>query len=432
MRHAMVKKTIPIGLTILVLAAAMAPLWAAPRTVCFRLKLRDDRWNCSTSGESGARRPCNQGGYVAAEGHQYQLWDKDNSSDDEYIGTWHVGGPGTRCATFEWENASYSKGESHPDVYMRYINRVNRTGYSNYVRVRAVDTDGSSHVNTTWRNGQSGDPDRYVARNCAAGGSCFMYSSGSLVPTNDIASERGLWVMALDSAQHALQAFGEVMDTHLDMHYPGKAACSTSCADSRDEIHITQSRGNNGFNVAHEVGHVVQMQEFNQDWLRDDCTLGGGNSWNLTSNEYDSCATTEGWASFIGVTSWYEPNNNGSVPIGWGLDFETAALTNATCANNAGRALQVAKAFWDLDDFNNEAGQGAAAGDDDRVSYNSLDIARGWRQFPNGSGNRDDGESDRDGVNVRDYWGNNSGRFTAAGVFETLLEHNCLQSQDNG
>jgi hypothetical protein len=32
---------------------------------------------------------------------------------------------------------------------------------------------------------------------------------------------------------------------------------------------------------------------------------------------------------------------------------------------------------------------------------------------------------------MRDYWSNNSGRFTAAGAFETLIDHNCLQAQVN-
>ena len=32
---------------------------------------------------------------------------------------------------------------------------------------------------------------------------------------------------------------------------------------------------------------------------------------------------------------------------------------------------------------------------------------------------------------MRDYWGNNSNRFTAAGAFETLIQHNCLSAQTN-
>jgi hypothetical protein len=420
-----------VGTAILWLAATwVSTAEAAERTVCFRLRLADDRYNCATSGENGARRPCNQGGYVDAVGHQVELWDKDDGSADEYIGTWYISGEGTQCMTFEWENAGYSKGESDPDLYLRYINMVNRTGYSSYIRVRAVNTDGSAHNATTWRNGQPGEPDRYVARNCRAGTTCYMFPSGSLVPTNDVASPRALRIMTLDSAQHTLQVFGEIMDKHVDLHYPGKASCTTSCTVSRTEIHIRGSQGGDGVLTGHELGHVVHMQEFNQDDLRNDCSK-NGNGWGVTSNEHESCATTEGFASYVGVVSWYEPNNTGTTPIGWSLDFEGATPNRSTCSANAGIPLQVAKAFWDLDDWNNENGAGAAASWDDDLSYGTEAIARGWRQFPNGTGNRQDFESGQDGVNMRDYYWNNTGRFTAAGFFETFIRHNCLQDQAN-
>ena len=103
----------------------------------------------------------------------------------------------------------------------------------------------------------------------------------------------------------------------------------------------------------------------------------------------------------------------------------------ASCTDSAHTELQVAKGFWDFDDFNNETGSGVTAGLDDRLAYATSDIIRGWRQFPDGTGNRDDFENDADGVNMRDYWGNNSSRFTAAGAFETLIEHNCLSAQTN-
>ena len=420
------------GSTLLALVALSVTIdaMAAQRTVCFRLQLRDDRTNCALASETGARRPCNPGGYVDMVGHQVELWDKDWSGDDEYVGTWYIGGGGTQCISFEWENADYSKGEPNPDLYLRYINRVNRTGYSNYVYVRGVNTDNSAASATSWRNGQPGDEERYVAMNCRTSGSCSIFSSGTLVPTNDIASDRGLRIMALDSAQHALQAAGEVMDTHIDLQYPGQSDCPTSCAPSRNLIKITRARGGNGSNVTHEVGHVIQMQEFDQDWLRDDCSR-GGNGHSLTSLEHESCATTEGWGNYIASVSWYEPNNSGTVPISWGRAFETATLQFATCSDNAHNEIQTGKGWWDLDDWNNEAGSGAAAGDDDRLAYETTAIIRGWRQFDDGSDNREDGESGQDGVNMRDYWANNSGRFTASGAFETLVEHNCLQDQDN-
>lgn len=419
-----------IALALICMIDTATPAFGASRTTCFRLQLRDDRYNCADESETGARRGCNNGGYADAVGHQVELWDKDWGSDDEYIGTWYVSGGGTQCVTFEWENANYSKSEANPDTYLRYINIVNRTGYSNYVRVKAVKTGGGNHNATTWRNGQSGTPDRYVAMNCRAGTTCYMFPSGSLVPTNDPASERGQRIMALDSAQHTLQVFGEIADRHMKLHYPGKSSCPTSCADDRDDFHISGPQGGDGILVGHEIGHLLQMQQFGRDGLRNDCSK-GSNGWSLTSDEWESCATQEGFASFVGVVSWYEPNNTATSPVGWGLDMDTATLTDATCSDNKGIPVQVAKAFWDMDDWNQESGAGAAASWDDDLAYGTTGLVRGWSVFPGGSGNRDNNESGRDGVNMRDYYWNNTGRYTAPEFFETFLRHNCLHNQTN-
>src|SRR5262249_36507241 len=162
----------------------------------------------------------------------------------------------------------YSKGESDPDLYLRYINVVNRSGYQHYVTVKAVNTDGDDHPITTWRDGQPGDPDRYVARNCHAGSTCYIFPSGALVPTNDLASSRAQWIMALDSSQHTLQVLGETMNRDVRLHYPGKSSCPTSCTDDRQNFHIAGMQGEDGILASHELGHVIHMQHFNKDNLR--------------------------------------------------------------------------------------------------------------------------------------------------------------------
>ena len=72
--------------------------------------------------------------------------------------------------------------------------------------------------------------------------------------------------------------------------------------------------------------------------------------------EHESCATTEGWADYVAAVSWYEPDNFSTVPIAWGFDVEEPIPVDSVCADNGGIELQVAKAFWDLDDWNNEVG----------------------------------------------------------------------------
>jgi hypothetical protein len=54
--------------------------------------------------------------------------------------------------------------------------------------------------------------------------------------------------------------------------------------------------------VGYELGHIIQMQRFDQDRLREGVSK-SGNGWNNTSDEYDAGATTEGFASYVGVVS---------------------------------------------------------------------------------------------------------------------------------
>jgi hypothetical protein len=416
--------------TILIAAASAAlsgaTAGAATRTVCLQLEIADDRTSCPDASVTGAARPCNPGGTTPAVGHEFELWDKDPDGSDELIGTWVKSGSGRGCATFEWENAAYSGPESNPDVYLRYVNRVNRSS-SGTIVVRGVDTAGAAVPVTSWRNGTVNDPDAWVAVDCTAGANCQLLPNSSHVATYDTASERGMRLQALDSAQHALEVFGGIMDTDVALHYPGQAACPTSCAPARDEIHVFDTLGDHGSYAPHELGHAIQMQEFDQDFLRDVC----GASHTLTSLEADSCATTEGWADYVTAVAWYEPNDPATVPFAFGSNVESSTLTNVTCSVNSGIELQVAKAFWDLDDWNDEAGVGAASGSSDEDRWASTDIAMGWRQFPDGTADGEDFETGDDGVNMWDFFNNNTPRLNPNGtLLETLLSHNCLQSQD--
>lgn len=91
---------------------------AATRTVCFRVNFADGRSNCPTSGTGALRSCAAAGSFTWAVGHKIELWDKDPTGGDEFIGAWRIDAAGNQCATFEWENASYSQGEAHPDVYL--------------------------------------------------------------------------------------------------------------------------------------------------------------------------------------------------------------------------------------------------------------------------------------------------------------------------
>jgi hypothetical protein len=66
----------------------------------------------------------------------------------------------------------------------------------------------------------------------------------------------------------------------------------------------------------------------------------------------------------------------------------------------------------------------------DGMDAQATFVADGWALFPDGTGNGDDKESDNDGPNLRDYYGHNAARF-AGPLFGTLLNHNCLGTQDS-
>jgi len=242
-------------------------------------------------------------------------------------------------------------------------------------------------------------------------------------------------LQALDSAERTFRLYSNALNNHgaltvrvdVDSSFPD--TCPTSCADSRTDVWIPTDTGTgalHGDRVSHEIGHTLQMREFFQDKLRDDTSL-GGNGWSITSAEWDSAVTTEGWASYAGALSWYKAST-AIVPLYGGFDIEEPAMTNGetSCSNAEDYPLQGMKAFWDLDDANNELGEGPALGDDDTADFGSGDMLNRWDSFPNGTGNRDDYESGVNGVNTWDY--RFSGNVTNE---ETLLRHNCMDAQVN-
>ena len=394
--------------------------FAATRTVCLRPVIHDERTDCPTSG-TGVRRVCNPGSWVDPVGFEVELWDKDSgaSSNDEFIGAWILTSLGQSCITFEWENASYSQGELNPDVYFVIPNRAwSETGGGDEA-LRIVEADSTLYPAASSRGGWGGDADAGTALECETGANCYIASGNGVYITSNSASDYGQALMALDSAQRVLAPYTSRLDNmYINIEYPTDEDCPTACAPSRSSILVPTGLGDEGFRLAHEMGHIVQQHEFNQDGLRDD--VGGG--WTPTSVENDSGAVTEGWATYVGAVAWWDPNNSGSSPSGFGYNYETASPWSGTCANNRGLPLQSAKAFWDLDDANNEAAAGSGAGGD-TISYNTASLSAGWDNFADGTSNRQDFENNVHGVNAYDY------DFNSNVNDETLFDHNCIGSQ---
>ena len=313
-------------------------------------------------------------------------------------------------------------GETHPDVYFEVRNRVWASGSNESIRI--VDDGGTIYGYPTSREGWGGDPDAGTAVECTTAGSCYIAGGGGVYVTNNAASNYGQALQALDSAQRVLSIYHTRLNNGtISIEVPDSSgACPTACAPSRNEIIIPAGLAEEGFRTAHEMGHILHMSEFGQDVLRTDYSAGGG-GWTLTSQENDSAAVAEGFATYVAAVAWWDPNNSGSDPEGFGENYETAAPEYGACASNRGVALQVARAFWDLDDTNNEAGAGAAAGEDDSTSMSSLSITAGWANFAVGTANRENYETGVHGVNAYDF------DFNLNVNDETFFDHNCIGSQ---
>jgi hypothetical protein len=397
---------------------------ADTRTYCYELVFKDDRYDCPVAGDAGVRRACQEdfynwtnapdGEYTHPVGGYVEIWDHDDSSPDDYIGTWVVGGTGRRCVTFEWEGAAYSNGENNPDLYVKGKSKVR--GPPGGPAVQAVDLAGNEYGDVTWRAAHITD--------CQAGSNCDQ--PGYLLVSSDTTTERGGRVMALDSAQHMLQVYHSILDgDQIDMGWPS----TVSEAFDRHYFELDETQADEPQAPTHELGHLLQMQQFGQDTLVDDCTLSGAGH-TLTSAEYESCVTTEGWAAYVALVSLWDPQAAGAAPVRYGVDYEDGTPYKATCSDNTAYQVQATKGFWDLDDDPADVAV-SPANNDDANDSDTLFLAGLWANFANGTGNRQNDENDVDGVNLKDYYENNSTLFASPlDAKKTLLSHNCMGTQD--
>ncbi len=446
MRHGtMVSSRFLLFVAALTLSLFGEPLRAATRTVCWQLKTVDTvRAECPKASENqpGVSRPCR--GVADALGFRVSLYDKDGTAaTDDYIGTWTHSFTGWNCATFEWENSSVSAGEADPDVYVVIhpeVTRSDRDGSQ-----KRIVADGYPSI--TSRNGSASDPNLFVASNCKSGTTCKIYPSGSLYVMSDNSTLTSQAYLALDSAQRFIQVYYDVMDTApVFIDYPVEydeetGSCNAGAALNRYRICLPgDSQGTflhngaiNGRLLGHELGHALHMQLFEQDSLYTDYTL-SGEGWGPVTVEHQRAATAEGWAVYTAAVQWWDPGNSLSNPFSFGYLLEEARpfdTSSCSSATNAGLALQVAKAFWDLDDANNEAAVAPAAYAD-TMTVSSQVLAQKWDLFPDGTDNRQDREmtkvgllwfADPDGVNMVDYG------YVAGISHQQVRGHNCLYGQ---
>jgi hypothetical protein len=411
--------------------ALSAPALASTRTVCYEIQIADSRSNCPTSGD-GVRRACvTNGGTAPIEGFRYEVWDKDSApADDDFIASYTIGSTGRRCFTFTWEGTSAQTGDSEaqPDVYLKLTPTVRKSDGSG-INLLGKDGAGTQLPAVSWRDGVTGNVDAYVAADCTNGTNCDIAPGSVLVPVGDSTSSGAKVIMALDTAQRPLQWFSAShnctsdVDVELDTVANLPANCSTGCTLSRTLIGLPPSTWNFGDTPAHEVGHVFQECEFGIDDLRDNCNLNGA-GWSPNTLEWESCATQEGFASWVSVASWYNPAVNTVSPQYFGFDMETPNLfasAGGSCSTASSIPGQATKAFWDLSDSNNENSTNGTG--DDSVSMGIDAVLNAWGTFSSGTNDRQQLEQGANGCNLWDYQVNNSSDV------DTTLNHNCMSAQ---
>lgn len=413
------------------LAAAALCVWSAPavaatRTVCYEVGFLDgmDPLNCALEDEDGARRHCSPGAIRPAVGAIIELWDKDPTSKDEFIASFQIAGTGLRCATFEWEMNAASKGEANPDVYIKYIFKTRKIACVGCALVEGRDAAGKPVAAASWRDGPSGDADRFVAQNCTTAGPCDIRPGKILLPGGSIASQNGLLAMALDAAQHTLEVFSDAFTDHVKLFFEGSRRLETA---GQTQINLPANDDARG-GVPHELGHAMQAQLFNIPTLAHPCEF-----HTLDNTTNDGCATAEGWGDYVQAVSWWNPSNTDALPRMEASPTGGANLEDfdppSGCSYLGQTERAVAMAFWDLDDTNNEPHSDWNADADDLDDETSLDIAFGWAEFSPGPGDNQSEESTADGVNAKDYKANNAARFSST-FEETFIDHNCLTGQD--
>jgi hypothetical protein len=408
---------------------------AANRTACYFVQIYDQRGICPGEGDDGVRRA---GHYALspdparsdAVGFRLELWDKDSSGGDDFIMTVVVGGEGRRCATFNWEgsDAQIGDSEAHPDVYVKVRQEVRATDGTGVIVGARTEDDGAAFPVSSFRSCGGAGGDLCVAVDCLPGHNCEAGDGIALITSVSPFTEAGNAIRSIDSAQRTLEVFGDQINDSLDTDFfffdrsaidlcEGPSGCT---GDRATVLEAFQGADDCGV-ASHEMGHVLQMREFvPQDKLRSDCSEGG---WDPTEETTDSCATSEGWAMYVSAVSWFDPEET-SDTTSLGDDLEKAAIDAPSCSVASGMPIQVAKAFWDMDDAANESGVGTTAGDDDSSDLATRFLLNQWDDFPDGLVNRADFETGEDGVNIWDY------RFNAPiGDEETFIDHNCLRAQ---
>lgn len=226
---------VPVSVAVLAAASVIfgdmrSPAVASTRTFCTTIAFPDMRTGCDNDGngepDPGMLYPCHSGGRQNAGYLVFDVYDYDPPGNaHEYIGSWFAAGYGPVCVTFEWEGASYSKGEPNPDPYVKVTSwEWSTTDYRNlFLRM----SDGSTPPALSWHNNYATD--------CTAGTQCW--SPGINLIQGSTALPETLAKIG-DSAIHGLNAF-HTLSTDVTVRYCTASEELAGCARSMMRVAST-------------------------------------------------------------------------------------------------------------------------------------------------------------------------------------------------
>ena len=398
----------------------------APVTLKYCVKLRyiDDYTDCPTGTHTNGLTqwgPKCDGSKQVAQGFVVELWDRDGETNDDYIATINLdyGNPSNNyaCYTFEWDQSATC--EDYPDIYVK-THYLARGSNSQNLYTKVVPPPGNGDKYTrSWRS-------RYYS-NCTDSETCYSKSLNFSSSATDFGNRKA---MILRSTQRFAQAWGTMTNiTHHTIYYEFRSGGGI-VAIGPDRVKFDRNEYDNWQSAAHEGGHCLQRQFFEAEgYAGQACPR--PHYFTAPSNE--ACATREGWASFVAVAAYWNPENTNSDPFIYGAAIEdaepldTAGCTASTSTNEDIEA-QVTKAFWDLIDANNE-GNTVPATKDDELNTGKQKLCNAWDDFPDGTGNHEDQEPGET-MNMYDFQ-YHLYDYVNDDKLDNTIDHNCIDQSTN-
>lgn len=194
-----------------------------------------------------------------------------------------------------------------------------------------------------------------------------------------------------------------------------------------NEFCMSNGFGSSNHIVGHEMGHIVHRRFMNA------ATSGGcPASYDWSDSVGQKCATSEGWADFVSLSSHWAPNSSapfyrspfrlaeGDIELGnGGYSYPCVSYDSLPYS----RRGNVVRFFWDLYDSTSNGSSDSANDDNNRFTSTIRNI---WLEFPSGTSNHQASESGTNGRNVKDYV-----YYDYPYDFYSEEISNCLGDQDN-